>query len=118
MNKLERSLQGISLDAPARIGATVFAKGVDVFLVIERAQREYDYQETIRNKVPALEEKPKTASDPWIKEMYKITTDYCTRTGKKVVIHDLLEMFFVNTLQQIDEEDRPLFERRLRERLA
>lgn len=34
------------LTKPARVGATVFAAGVDEQLVIERAQREYVYRET------------------------------------------------------------------------
>lgn len=36
------------LTKPARIGATVFGVGVDERLVIERAQREYEYREAER----------------------------------------------------------------------
>lgn len=62
--------------------------------------------------------KNRATPDPWIKRVYDLTTEYHVRTGKKVVIHDLLESFFATSIQTVDIEDRDAFMRRLEERLS
>lgn len=118
MTKMQKALEGICLDSPARIGATIFGKGIPVSTVIEAAQRLYNYHETFKDADTGHIEKPRRAADPWIAIMYDITNEYHKRTGKKVQIADLLSSFFAESLQAIEQDDRALFEKRLRERLA
>jgi hypothetical protein len=110
---MERALDGIELDAPARIGGSVFQKGVPVIEVILRAQSDALYVEG-----PLTEKTPdKAVGDPWIREMYDLTTNFHKETGKKVQISDLLEAFMCVALKDVEQEDRELFGKRLRARL-
>lgn len=112
-SQMERELEGIVLDAPARIGGSVFQKGVPVIEVILRAQSDMLYANG-----PLTEKTPdKAPADPWIREIYDLTTDFHKETGKKVQISDLLEAFMANGIKDIEPEDRELFSKRLRARL-
>lgn len=114
---MDKKLQGIGLDAPARIGATVFQRGVSVVEVILRAQQEYNYH-NVHKLDPEPVDAHKKATDPWITEVYAVTNEYHKRTGKKVVLGDLLEAALAETVFNVSEDDRGWFMVQLKERLA
>lgn len=111
--QMEKQLAGICLDAPARIGGSVFQKGVPVIDVILRAQSDALY---VRGPLEEKHTAP-TPADPWLREMYDLTTAFHKETGQKVQISDLLEAFMANTLKDVEADDRALFGKRLRARL-
>lgn len=81
-----------------------------------------DESETVNDGYGQVElsmpvETPPAKDRTWLQRMYALTTEYHRKTGKKVHIVDLLDDFFATSLQTIDEEDQPLFEARLVERM-
>lgn len=120
MSKMEKSLKGVYLDAPARVGVTVFNKGVSVLDLVTQAQAEYartEYRHAhpeIAQAGKEIAEKPKT----WMSDIYAEILAYNKRTGKKVYLEDIYEAFFVTGFSQVEEDDREAFLARVRERLA
>lgn len=58
-----------------------------------------------------------TGRDMWVSELYSLTSRFHTTTGQKVSIADLLDLFFVQSIKEVEADDRDSFRRLLVERL-
>lgn len=115
LSHMEQKIGDAVLDAEARIGATRFPAGTPVLELIRHAQQHFKVRQLPGDDVSL---KAPSGGDPWIAEMYRITTDYHIQTGKRVPIMDLYDTFFATSIKGVDTDDRAAFEARLRERLS
>lgn len=126
MLTLRNDRSGITIEFEPTGGGKLVGTFVDrnspAFGVLENFKRRLEPRlvSEAEPELPVISpEEPKQSeeSKSFVRRCYDLTTRFHIATGKKVVIHDLLEAFFASTIKDIDEEDQALFEARLVERL-